>query len=63
MASWLEKDAIERLRKQLASWNVLSKTDDEAIRSETLQAIEDAVAFADESPFPGPETVLQDIYA
>ena len=63
LASWLEKDAIERLRKQLSSWVMLSTEADEEIRSETARTIEEAVKFAEESPFPGPEAVLQDIYA
>ena len=63
LASWQEKDAIERLRKQLISWGMLSTETDEEIRDEAARIIEDAVKFAEESPFPGPETVLQDIYA
>ena len=61
--SWVEKDAIERLRKQLASWGMLSEEADGEIRGQAAQAIDDAVKFAEDSPFPGPETVLQDIYA
>jgi TPP-dependent pyruvate/acetoin dehydrogenase alpha subunit len=61
--AWQERDAIERLRKQLSSWDMLSTEADEGIRSETARTIEDAVRFAEESPFPGPEAVLQDIYA
>ncbi|MDP6778855.1 MAG: thiamine pyrophosphate-dependent dehydrogenase E1 component subunit alpha [Candidatus Latescibacteria bacterium] len=63
LASWREKDAIERLRKQLESWGMLSEVEDEKIRGQVAQAIDDAVKFAENSPFPGPETVLQDIYA
>jgi len=58
-----EVDPIERFRAELVKAGVVTDADfaswDTAIEAE----IEDAVAFAESSPFPDPDALLTDVYA
>ena len=63
LAAWKEKDPIDLLRASLENQGALSGPDFEKIDAEILQSIQDAVAFAQESPFPDPETALEDVFA
>lgn len=60
---WKSKDPIVQFRKKLFELNVLDEEVDNRIKSEVEGEIEEAVNFAIESPFPPPETALEDVYA
>lgn len=63
VAAWKKKDPIDRLRNSLHQQNELTEADFRKMDEEILQSIEDAAAFAEASPFPDPETALEDVFA
>lgn len=63
MAEWKKKDPIVRFRKKLIEMGVLTEDDASKIDQEINREIEEAVKFAEESPFPAPEETLEDVYA
>jgi len=60
---WLKRDPILRLKKRLLDGGDI--TDEEATRiaREVAEAVEAAVKFATDSPYPAPEEALEDVYA
>ena len=54
---------MERLRAQLEGWGLLDAAAAEEIRAKVLDAIDEAVAFAEGSPWPEPEDALLDVYS
>lgn len=60
---WLEKDPIQRLKTRLLKDNVLTAQKAKEIEDEIAAEIEQAVEFAEESPYPEPEEALEDVYA
>jgi pyruvate dehydrogenase E1 component alpha subunit len=63
MAEWKKKDPIVRFRKKLIDMGVLTEEEASKIEQEINQEIDEAVKFAEESPFPAPEETLEDVYA
>jgi pyruvate dehydrogenase E1 component alpha subunit len=59
---WLKKDPIQRFKSKLMEMGVLTEEEDEKLRHEAVAAVEEAVKFAMESPFPRPEEALEDVY-
>jgi pyruvate dehydrogenase E1 component alpha subunit len=60
---WKKKDPIDNFRKRLAEMGVLTEKDTVAIDRKVAEEIDDAVRFAEESPFPAPEEALEDVFA
>jgi len=60
---WLKKDPITRFKVKLLEMKILTEKEVDQIQQETVKAVEDAVKFAIESPFPAPEEALEDVYA
>ena len=60
---WLRKDPITRFKTKLLEMKILTEEEAEQIRQDAVKAVEDAVKFAMESPFPAPEEALEDVYA
>lgn len=63
MEEWLQKDAIERLRKDILDSKVATEAELNKIDEEAKAEIEEATKFAQESPFPAAEEALTDVYA
>src|SRR5215510_10725446 len=61
--AWKQKDPIAFLVARLKEQEHLTEAAWKKIDEEILQAIEDAVTFAKESPFPGLDTALEDVFA
>jgi len=59
---WLAKDPLKTLKEKLLKTNTLDEGEIQKIEKEVSVEIEDAVKFAMESPFPAPETALEDVY-
>jgi len=59
---WLKKDPIPRFKSKLMEMGALTEEEDEEFRREATDAVEEAVKFAMESPFPEPEEALEDVY-
>ena len=57
LAYWKSKDPIARLEKRFTSAEV------EPIKARVAERIGEAIQFAVESPYPGFETILTDVYA
>jgi TPP-dependent pyruvate/acetoin dehydrogenase alpha subunit len=60
---WKEKDPIKRLRRQLVGEMILTEELDEEIRAGVEAELEQAMRYAEESPFPEGSEALQDVYA
>ncbi len=60
---WLEKDPIRRLKKRLIENGTMSEAQTRQMEREVAAAVEAAVKFAIDSPYPTPEEALEDIYA
>ena len=60
---WKDKDPIARLVTSLKEQRLLTEEAWQNLDAEILRAIEDAVAFAQDSPFPGLETAVEDVFA
>ena len=61
--AWMRKDPIPRLRTVLTERKLAAEDALDRIEKEAYQTIEDAVAFAEESPEPSVDTILDDVYA
>lgn len=59
---WLQKDPIPRFKSKLIEMDALTEGEDEKLRHEAASAVEEAVKFAMESPFPEPEEALENVY-
>jgi len=60
---WKQKDPIARLVRRLTEQGLLTEDGWKRIDEEILQAIDAAVAFATESPFPELDTAVEDVFA
>ena len=56
------RDPIENLKKRVLERGLLSEEEVAEIDAKTAQMVEEAVQFAEESPWPVPEDVLTDVY-
>lgn len=61
-AEWLTKDPISNMRRQMLEEDLLSEKEIQALESEVDQVLDEAVQFADESPFPEPEALYENVY-
>lgn len=59
---WLKKDPIPRLIEFILDNNVLTEDDIKKIDEEIAAEIDEAIKFAEESPFPPVEAAVEDIY-
>jgi acetoin:2,6-dichlorophenolindophenol oxidoreductase subunit alpha len=59
---WKAKDPIPRFEKQLLSLGVATPAKIEEIRANVAKQIEAALKFAQDSPFPDPSEILDDVY-
>lgn len=63
IASWKEKDPIKQLKLYLEKKKILTVQEIEELERQALVDIEVAVKFAEDSPYPGLDTILDDVYA
>ena len=61
--AWLRKDPIALLAQQLREQGEVDGAGLQSIENEIAQALEDAVAFAEASPFPLPDQAIEDVFA
>jgi pyruvate dehydrogenase E1 component alpha subunit len=60
--AWLKKDPILRFEATLRDMGILDDAKIVAIKKEIEDKVAAAVNFAEESPFPEPDELLQDVY-
>jgi pyruvate dehydrogenase E1 component alpha subunit len=63
ISQWKAKCPIKRMRAYLVDNSLLSETEVKAIETRAKQKIEEAVRFAENSPYPSIDTILDDVYA
>jgi TPP-dependent pyruvate/acetoin dehydrogenase alpha subunit len=63
VAHWKERDPVARLATDLIARRVMSESELGGLHTAVRVALEEAVAFADASPFPDPKDVLADMFA
>jgi acetoin:2,6-dichlorophenolindophenol oxidoreductase subunit alpha len=61
--AWKERDPIFTFEKRLEESGVASRDQIETVWAEVRDAIEAAIEFADNSPFPEPSALLDDVYS
>jgi pyruvate dehydrogenase E1 component alpha subunit len=59
---WRKRDPITTLARRLVEEGVLEEGEPERIDEQVVARVDEAVAFADDSPFPPPESLYDDIY-
>jgi pyruvate dehydrogenase E1 component alpha subunit len=62
LEAWLKKDPLPRFEAYLLSIGAIDEAGFAAIKKEIGDKVEAAVQFAEESPLPAPEEVLDDVY-
>ena len=60
---WKKRCPIERFRKKLLEEGIFGEDDFEGMELEIQKEIEEAIQFAENSPFPEPEEALTGLYA
>jgi pyruvate dehydrogenase E1 component alpha subunit len=61
-AYYHDRDCIERLRSQLLESGVAGEDDLQALDEKAVEAVAAAMKFAEESPFPSPDEIYDDVY-
>jgi len=61
--AWKQKCPVKRMEQRLLEAGVINGQEIEAMNSQVLKQIEDAVSYAVESPFPNPEDALEDVFS
>ena len=59
---WRKRDAIQSFENQLVKMKVMTKKKIENVYSRVNKDIEEAIKFAEDSPFPEPADLLDDVY-
>ncbi len=62
VASWRERDPIPAFAERLIAAGVIDEGERERIDAEAIARVDAAVAFAESSPFPAPESLYDDVY-
>jgi pyruvate dehydrogenase E1 component alpha subunit len=60
---WKRRDPITLLEGRLAEQAILAEAEAKAVHEEVAAEIDAAVEFAESSPYPEPEALLEDVYA
>ncbi|MEK6837146.1 MAG: thiamine pyrophosphate-dependent dehydrogenase E1 component subunit alpha [Nanoarchaeota archaeon] len=63
ISEWLERCPIKRLKKAMLAEKAAREEELEKVESEVMQEVEEAAAFAKESPFPEKHTLYQHLYS
>jgi len=59
---WRQRDPIEQFASRLEEEGVLDEGEREKLDEEVVARVDQAVAFADDSPFPTPPSLYDDVY-
>ncbi len=63
VAEWKERDPIDLVKSRILENNIATQEELDAIDAKIKKQVDDAVKFAEESPWPKPEEAFEDIYA
>jgi pyruvate dehydrogenase E1 component alpha subunit len=59
---WRERDPIQAFAKRLQDEDVITKDQFEELDEKAIETVDEAVRFADESPFPDLDALYDDVY-
>jgi pyruvate dehydrogenase E1 component subunit alpha len=59
---WRERDPIQAFAKRLQDEDVVSKERFEELDEKAIETVDEAVRFADQSPFPDLDSLYDDVY-
>jgi hypothetical protein len=59
---WRERDPIQAFARRLIDEGVVSQEDFERLDEKAIERVDEAVRFADESPFPDLDSLYDDVY-
>ncbi|MGH2762957.1 MAG: pyruvate dehydrogenase (acetyl-transferring) E1 component subunit alpha [Thermoleophilaceae bacterium] len=59
---WRERDPIKAFADRLVDEDVLTEDDVEKLDQQAIEAVDEAVRFADESPFPDLDSLYDEVY-
>jgi TPP-dependent pyruvate/acetoin dehydrogenase alpha subunit len=62
-AAWRERDPIARFRAALLEQGLATAAELDAIAREALAAVDEAVSFAQRSPFPEPDALTAGVFS
>ena len=60
---WKKKDPIDQFEARLAEQGILSSAAASAVHDEVMAEIEAGIKFAEDSPYPEPDAITEDVYA
>lgn len=63
VAAWKEREPIAPYRASLIEQGVMTEEKADAIENDVIEELNEAIEFARQSPFPEPETALEDLWA
>jgi len=63
VAQWEQRDPIHRLEEYMLAHGLMDDRDKGEIHDRIVREIDEALAWADQSPFPDPSTQAQGVYA
>ena len=63
LAEWQKRDPIRLFEARLEELDVLNKEQAAAVHDEVVADVKAGIDFAESSPLPDPETLLEDVYA
>jgi pyruvate dehydrogenase E1 component alpha subunit len=61
--AWLKKDPIPRMEKYILENNIVNEDELKSIQLDVDKQLEDAVKFANDSPYPSLESIGEDVYS
>ncbi|MCJ7689521.1 MAG: thiamine pyrophosphate-dependent dehydrogenase E1 component subunit alpha [Clostridiaceae bacterium] len=61
--AWLKKDPIPRMEKYILENNIVNEEELKSIQLDMDKQLEDAVKFANDSPYPSLESIGEDVYS
>lgn len=62
VAAWRERDPIEQFNQRLMDEGVIDESELDTIDASVMETVDRAVDFAEQSPFPVPESLYDNVY-
>lgn len=62
VVEWRERDPLPLFEARLQEIGALSEDEAAGVRREVMDEVQEAIAFAEASPFPDPSALLEDVY-
>jgi len=63
LEEWKKRDPIKLFKERLVNSGIATEDEIAQIEKKIEEEVEEAVKFAEESPYPNPEETLEDVYA